>query len=155
MDTQSHALPDAITVKDSLERAVSATFAEMAFIDVNPVDPQPVDSRQITSIDIASPFRGRIIVRLPLEVKKNIVEYVHGVGWDTLNPDQIDDCLLELLNVVGGTFLFNLYGEGMSYKVLFPEMIFDESELTGGAPDVEIYFDAEGTVFSVSFTYEK
>lgn len=139
------------TITDSLNRAVIATFGEMAFMDVLAAEKTSVDSKQITSIDIASPFRAKIIVRLPLTIKKNIVEYIHGQDWDDLKPDQIDDCLLELLNVMGGTFLFNIYGESTPYKVLFPEMIFDESEISAESNVIDLFYDAEGEYFSVSF----
>ena len=154
MNDQSTAIPATEIIVDSLNKAVIDTFGEMAFIDVLSVDEHQVESRQITSIDIASPFRGKIIVRLPFSIKKNIVEFIHGADWDTLKPDQIDDCLLELLNVMGGTFLFNIFGEETSYKVLFPEMIFDESELEKDSDSLDLYYEAEGDYFSVSFVGE-
>ena len=140
--------------KKALSAAVISSFAEMAFIDVAECRETEFEFRQIESIDIAEPFRGKILVKLSFDVKRNIAEYVHGTDWENLRPGKIDDCLLELLNVMGGTFLFNLYGESEKYKILFPEMIFDETELPDLKPQLRLYFNAEEEYFSVELFME-
>ena len=136
-------------IVEDLKKAVISSFCEMAFLDVQTTQPQEINYKQIACIDITMPIRGIIVVKFPLDIKKLIVEYIHGDDWENLKPDQIDDCLLELLNVLGGSFLFHLFGEEEHYKVSFPEMVFDETELESLEDFQEVFFDGEGHIFSI------
>ena len=142
-------------IVEDLKKAVINSFCEMAFLDVQATEPQEIQYKQIACIDITMPIRGIIVVKFKKKKKKLIVEYIHGDDWGNLKPDQIDDCLLELLNVLGGNFLFNLFGEEEHYKVSFPEMVFDETELESLEDFQEVFFDGEGHIFSISVCIEK
>ena len=141
-------------LKQSMDEAVMQTFAEMAFVDVLPADIPKIDHSQIMIIEITRPQRGVMYLLMPRECKQCVVENIHGDSWESLSVDQIDDCLLELLNVLGGNFLSRYYGEAVSYSVSFPQVVFDESEL----PDLESFsyysYDAEGIPFAVALKME-
>ena len=90
--------------------AAQKTFADMAFVDVNPTDPRsdPVNCSHVISIDIRAPSPGRILLFLPQEVKKMVAENIYSRDWDSLQSVEIDDCLLELLNVLAGNMVDDL-----------------------------------------------
>ena len=71
-----------------------------------------------------------------------------------MKPIHIDDCLLEMLNVLAGSFLNSYYGEEVKYSLTFPEILFDDKEIDEGAKSHIFYFDAEGIVFKVSISID-
>ena len=119
-------------IKKAVEDAVIKTFAEMAFIDVVPTEEGDVtiDFGPILSISFSYPVHGGFILYLPNECKKQIVEDVFARDWEELSMSEIDDCLLELLNVLAGNFLHFLCGENIKYNMNFPEVLFDETDIT-------------------------
>lgn len=141
---------DVEKIQTSLDSAVIQSFGDMAFIDVVPVDPREVDHGQIMILEITRPARGEIYLIMSKEGKQQAVENIHGDSWDQLSPAQIDDCLLELLNVLGGNFLSDYYGENVSYSLSFPQVIFDENELPDLNDFIKFTYDAEDVPFSVA-----
>lgn len=139
-------------VKKAVQDAVIKTFAEMAFIDVMPVEkPEtPVNYGPILNISFSYPVHGGFILFLPNECKRRIVEDVFAKDWEELSLSEIDDCLLELLNVLAGNFLHLLCGEDIKYNMNFPEVLFDESDLPPGDSYRDYYFDAEDIPFKTS-----
>jgi CheY-specific phosphatase CheX len=141
-------------IQESLTEAVQQTFGEMAFIDVLPAEAESIEHSQIMVLEITIPVRGFMYLIMPKECKRQVVENIHGDSWDVLNAAQIDDCLLELLNVLGGNFLSSFYGESVKYSLSFPQVIFDESELPNLNKFMLFGYDAEGSNFAVALQLE-
>ncbi len=141
-------------LQNSMNEAVLQTFGEMAFIDALPTGTELVEHHQIMILEITKPERGTIFLLMTTDCKQQVVENIHGDSWDSLPPGKIDDCLLELLNVLGGTFLSFYYGENTNYSLSFPQVMFDDSEM----PDLKNYsilsYDAEGALFSIAVRLE-
>ena len=138
--------------KESIILGVKKTFEEMAFIDVtllkNPEN--NIDFKHILYVDILEPVIGKIALYLPFECKKMIAENVYGKDLTELNTDEIDDCQLEILNVLVGNYLSFLYGGRKKYKIDLPRILFDEGELHWKkSTSHSLYFDAEGVMFKV------
>lgn len=145
---------DSEKIKNSLDTAVIQSFGDMAFIDAVPSEPIEVEHGQIMILELTKPVRGEIYLIMSKEGKQQAVENIHGDSWDQLTPAQIDDCLLELLNVLGGNFLSDYYGENVSYSLSFPQVIFDESELPDLNEFMRFTYDAEGTPFAVAIKFD-
>lgn len=143
-------------VGPAIAQAVEQTFLNMTFIDVMVSDSRDIESgvSQLIVIDITRPARGAMLLRLPLALKRQIVENIHADQWEHLNAREIDDCLLEVLNVLAGNFLLSLFGESTKYNMTFPQIVFDEDEYGEQTDFEEFYFDAEGMVFEVSIRME-
>lgn len=139
-------------IKKATQDAVIKTFAEMAFIDAVPLEKSEGDVNYgpILSISFSYPVHGGFILYLPNECKQQIVEDVFARPWDELSLSEIDDCLLELLNVLAGNFLHILCGEDIKYNMNFPEVLFDESDISPGEDYKTYYFDAEDILFKTS-----
>jgi len=137
--------------KNALLRATQHTLGEMAFIDVIEAEEQrDFETGQLLFIEFYKPVRGRLLLALPLEIEREIVENIHAADWDELSVNEIDDCLLELLNVLGGNFLRELEQKDVKVHLSFPTVLFSLEEI----PDLDSFwtfsFDAEGNPFTTS-----
>lgn len=137
-------------IQQAVKKAVEMTFMNMAFIDVMETESiSEIHYSHIIHITFSQPVAGGMILYLPMECKKSIVENIHGSTWESLSTDEIDDCLLEVLNVLAGNFLNQYCGKTISHNMSFPEILFDETEVPEKADFVEVYFDAEGVGFKI------
>lgn len=139
-------------IDKAIRDSVIKTFAEMAFLDV--ISSDACDDQTypgpLLSISFSYPVHGGMILYLPNECKRRIVEDVFAKNWDDLSVSEIDDCLLELLNVLAGNFLHSLCGEDIKYNMNFPEVLFDESDIQPEESWRTYCFDAEDILFKAA-----
>ena len=67
-----------------------------------------------------------------------------------MHATEIDDCLLEILNVIAGNFMTDLLGRDVKYNISLPAVNYDEEDIENIGSSQEIYFDAEGFVFRIN-----
>jgi hypothetical protein len=77
------------------------------------------------------------------------VENIHATDWQELSVNDIDDCLLEVLNVYAGDFARALFGKETQVKLSFPAVLFSLEELPDSEDFYRVYLDAEGQPFRV------
>ncbi len=141
-----------LSIEKALSAAVSKTFADMAFVDtlfVENGEKENLTFSQVIRIKIFSPRRGEIVLYLPKFCKKLIVENIYGDDWKTLHPTEIDDCLLEILNVLAGNFLTNYFGDSKKHDISLPEILFDKEELSSDK-FYDFTFTADDNLFRIS-----
>ncbi len=137
--------------KQAVLRAAQSTLGEMAFIDVIESEtPHNFEAGQLMFIEFYKPIHGRLLLSMPAEIKQAIVENIHATDWNELSVSEIDDCLLELLNVLGGNFLRELEEGETKVQLSFPSVLFSLEEISDLDSFWKFDFDAEGTPFSVS-----
>jgi hypothetical protein len=113
---------------ESLKNAVIKTFGEMAFIDIAELmqEEPAADYSHILSIDIIKPVSVSIYLCLTDNLKRKIIDNIYSAEIDTpaggADTSQADDCLLEILNVLSGSFLTGYFGKNVDYKLEFPQM---------------------------------
>lgn len=134
--------------RTAVENTVMETFAEMAFLDVMPSDSMnDLGASQGFAVDIAGAERLRCYLDMSIAAKHAVVENIHADEWTELSSEEIDDCLLEILNVLGGSLGRALWGEAVRCKLGFPEVVV---MMPGRLDDVHIFdFDAEGEPLTV------
>ncbi len=139
---------------DIFVNAVTDTFSEMAFVDVAPIAPPEIKPTysHIIHIKFSTPVNGSIALCLPKDTKRMIVENIYGDEWESLNTEQIDDCLLETLNVLAGHYLSERFGSEVKRDLSLPELLFDDNELPDRERFATFWFDAEGDLFSTLIT---
>jgi CheY-specific phosphatase CheX len=144
-------------LKDSLDMAVALTFGDMSFLDVQPAleEEQSAQEGQLLHISFLAPATGGMMLFLPLELKRQIVENIHAKPWDELNNTEIDDCLLELLNVLAGNFLQQMFGSDTKVNLSFPEVLFDRFEVEHVGSYHDFFYNAEGIPLVVSIRLVK
>lgn len=139
--------------KAALLAATKNTLAEMAFLDVVELEERPeFETGQLLFIEFSKPIHGRLLLAFPAEIKQEIVENIHASAWEDLSVNEIDDCLLELLNILGGNFLRELDEDSGKVQLSFPHVLFSLEEISDLQNFREYYFDAEGKPFSVSLS---
>jgi hypothetical protein len=116
--------------RESLTQAVIKTFEEMAFIDVveSPGASGNLKYENGFCIDLLKPISSKIILFLSEGLKKKIVENIFSTDTESLEVNQGDDCILEILNVLAGKFLSAYYGKNIEYKLEFPQVFMDLDE---------------------------
>lgn len=129
--------------------AVRDTFAEMAFIDV--ISEQHHEGRisytGIMGLEFSLPATGHMLFYMSKDSKRHLVENIYGEDWAGLSDLEIDDCLLEILNVLAGEFFKNLYGKEEKIIMSFPRLYFDENDIPGIPGQQKFVFNAEGALF--------
>ncbi len=142
-------------VRRALVKATETTFADMAFIDATEVIDYPgeSDTGQLIHIDLTHPLDGWITLYLSTPLKQRVVENIFGLCWEEIGSGKIDDCLLELLNVLAGSFLKELGVSEEKHSISLPQLLFDDLEIEGHAEFAHYYFDAEGNPFHLSVSY--
>jgi CheY-specific phosphatase CheX len=142
--------------KTALTQAITMAFSDMAFLDAaetgGATDPAPTS--QVVVTGFTSPVRGQIVLYLTLDCKRAIVENVYGREWASLRAAEIDDCLLELGNVVAGGFLEAYCGKGTAHDVSLPGIHFDDSQLELTGDRITATYDAEGKFLNVVLCLE-
>jgi CheY-specific phosphatase CheX len=140
----------AIEIDNALQQTTIDSFSEMAFVDVGPAEPGDIRVSHLLHISFSGPDDGELVLHMPHECKQRIVENIYGEDWSGLNPTEIDDCLLELLNVIAGNFVQAMFGESATCDISLPELLFDESGLHGKEFE-DCYLDAEGDLMKISY----
>ncbi len=141
----------------SIASAVEKTFSDMAFVDAVAVSDfsEELEFSHIIHISLFEPEEGEIALFLPSECKKLIVENIYGKDWGTLHATEIDDCLLEILNVLAGNFLNEYCGKEVKHNISLPELLFDDDKISGSNGFADFYFNAEDIPFKVSIYFKK
>ncbi len=140
-------------IEKSIIQAVEKTFLDMLFIDIAKIFDMDknADFSSVLSISFINPVKGEMVLSLPFETKKMILENIHGVNWESLTPQAIDDCLLEVLNVLGGNFLNYFSGDNKKHNMSFPKIITDKNkELPEDEETIRCFFNGENVPFCVT-----
>ena len=143
-------------ITKAIIKTIETIFSDMVFIDTLHIDSKPENFKytQILYIDILSPQSGYIIAYLPLELRKTIVETIHSTDWENMHASEIDDCLLEILNVIAGNFMTELLGRDVKYNISFPAVNYDEEDIENLEKSQEVFFNAEGSVFRINILFK-
>jgi len=131
-----------------LMEILSSTFADMAFIDVEPSRPAGEEGASAqggfvppirAAIDVLRPISCRLEIECPVELKQRIDETL----FQGESEGGQEDSLLEILNVAAGVFLTAYFGAGADIKLELPQYLYfsDGSE---GEILAEARGDAEG-----------
>jgi CheY-specific phosphatase CheX len=142
-------------IQKAMVKTIESVFSDMIFIDTMHVvePPEQFEYTQILLIDIVSPKTGYVVAYLPLELRKTIVETIHASDWDDMHASKIDDCLLEILNVIAGNFMTELLGRNVKYNISFPTVNYDEEDIDDIELSQKFYFDAEGSIFRINILF--
>lgn len=139
-------------IKKCLIPAVLQTFEEMAFIQVveDTSKTDKIAFQNCFKIDILEPFEASMVLFFTDSLKQMAGQNIYSSENSSLQENQLDDCFLEILNVLTGNFL-NRYCEGKSYKVDLPEMILELSEVHKKKDSLDLIFNAENIYFKISY----
>jgi hypothetical protein len=146
-------------VKDALDEAVITSFADMAFMDavVEPDRLSEADSAptgQLIHISFGHPLFGFLTLYLGVGTKQRLIENVYGQGWDELSGSEVDDCLMELANIVAGNFLLERGEEEYRHAVSLPQVLYDEADLPHADQPLARYYRVDDELIRVVVAVE-
>jgi len=113
---------------NALDTALISTLENMAFLDTSITDGPLMDHSNVFAVDYFTPYVGSLYFILNLDSKQQLVENILGDDWDNIDDINKDDCLLELLNVLAGSFMSNFLENNAKYKMSVPNILFSENE---------------------------
>lgn len=137
-----------------LSECVSSVFADMAFIDVQEIfDPPPKEEKssneKCVAIDVLAPISCRIELRINQVLRDRIVENLFGYSSDAEQKKNGEDAILEMLNIIAGSFLSAYFGTGMEIQLELPQYLYFDDE-SPGQTVARIFARAEGEPLSVT-----
>jgi len=139
-----------------LSESVSATLAEMAFVDAIAL-PQgaasPGSGGPVATIDVLAPLSLRIELGFSDALRARIVSTLFA--GEAAPGGAAGDAILEILNVIAGSFLSLYFGPGTPVSLSLPRYL---RGAEAGEPVASVEFDAEGerasaSVLSVRYRY--
>jgi CheY-specific phosphatase CheX len=137
-------------LEDAVMTATKKTFEEMVFVDVREKEPDvSIQHSRILYISYGEPESGEIVLFLTHGCVQMIAENIYGKEWETMNTNDIYDCLLELLNVLAGNFMRMFYEQLNHQSTSFPKVVMNISEVKNIEKYHTFCFDAEGEPFKV------
>ena len=139
----------------ALAEAVGSTFADLAFMDAEPESSHPGEPSpgQVIGIEFLQPLGGYLMLHLSAATKQLIIGNIHGVDWESLSGSEVDDCLMELVNIMAGNFLVLVGGGDSRHSLSLPQVLYDESDLITGDESDDHYFSVNGETTRVSLKY--
>lgn len=137
-----------------LADCVSSVFADMAFIDVQETPEEPEESatkedERCVAIDVLAPLSCRIELRINKSLRDKIVENLFGEAPDSVQKKNGEDSLLEMLNIIAGTFLSAYFGAGTEIQLELPQYLYFEDQ-SQGQQVAKVYMTAEGEPLSIA-----
>ena len=134
-----------LLVRRAIVRAAARTFADMTFVDVMECS-EPRDHAQFDCALRAAfrePEAGEITLYLSSACAALVMENLYCRDPDAIGPPNTQDCTMELLNILVGRFLSEMYGDDLGHAVCIPRMILEESPAPAWN-SVDVFLDAEG-----------
>ena len=143
---------DAEHAERILAECVISVFADMAFIDVersenntknasDTYNANPDSAR--AAIDVLAPLTCRIELKINTPLRDRITKTLFGDIAESEIKKTAEDPLLEMLNIIAGTFLSGYFGSGTDIQLELPRYLYSD-EQSSGQEIAAIRMDAEG-----------
>ena len=160
--------------------SITSVFADMAFIDVErkseegsltgPTNSSPpertflratsdpsFDNERHAAIYVLSPLSCRIELKINKPLRDRVIETLFGDSMDQEQKKAAEDPLLEMLNIIAGSFLSSYFGSGTNIQLELPRYLYF-GEVSPGQSVSSILLDAEGepleaVISSVRYRY--
>jgi hypothetical protein len=146
-----------------LARSIAAAFGDMAFIDAQTVSVDSGDDGMIRSgtpvpegqrcavIEALMPLSCRIEFVTETALRDRIIDTLFGDRDEAVQKKLADDSLLEMLNVVAGSFLSDYFGGDAQIQLELPRLLY-LAEAPVGQTVARVVMDAEGTPLTARIT---
>lgn len=144
-DNNKEQLPDEILLD-----VVRYTVREVGFIDIRNCEEIHDRDESICSLQkLISPISGKIYLDIPIGLVKRISTNLFGDEVDTSNRESLNDCVVELLNVVTGRFMQRLVSDQV-FDVSLPGIV-HSSEYSKNEYHTKWFETSDKNHFAVSY----
>ncbi len=124
--------------------SIANVFANLSFLTPEPEKKvSGKENMELFSIDFSKERKGKLYMKISGE----LLSYIHNTISD--EPEGFDETGKELLNIVCGNFLSDVFTDKKSFKLFPPQKV--ESVKEAKEPDMktEVYFDMGNAEFFV------
>ena len=144
---------DSDRARAELGKAVVDAMADMAFLDAVPRAAESDGPSQAWGFHSAIDVLRPVSCRIELQSQEELIERITDILFEEPAQEgpEREDSILEMLNVVAGSFLTAYFGHGTEIKLELPKYVFF-SDGEEGESIAAIDFDAEGSPFRVSLS---
>jgi len=137
-------------ISDTIENVICSALEEAAFVFVEVAETPPPFSGQVVegTVEFQGPKSGSLVFSATAQFGQDLAANFLGVDAD--DPDAAHgklDALGEILNIVSGAFLSELFGAESDYKMSCPKLV----EMTDEAHETHM----DGAQTLVSFVTEE
>lgn len=124
--------------------SVANVFANLSFLTPEP-EKKIIDNEnmELFSIDFSKERRGKIYMK----ISKELLNYIHNTISD--EPEGIDETGKELLNIVCGNALSDVFTDKKSFKLFPPKKTEEFNEIKQPDMKTELYFEQGNAEFLV------
>lgn len=138
---------------ETMHAAVSATFENMAFMEVLTRDESSaLQDVMWTSILVHNPTQGELSLVIPKELLVRITETLLGSTPEEVSEQNLKDILAEILNTIAGRFLSEIIPEDQTFRLGLPVNEQDEYSNTDSSAitwhftidDIPFFLNASG-----------
>ncbi len=136
-------------VVTALTRSVTMAMEEMAFLGVKRIEGGGIESEPAYFVNLQSPVKGALILSIPQDGKGKLAGNVYGKARSDISGAEIDDCILELVNVITAQFMIRLDFKKIQYILGVPKLIFRQGDLYSYPYSYDYSFEAEGIPFQI------
>jgi len=136
-----------------LGKAVIDAMADMAFLDAEPRTPGGAEPSHAWGFHSAIDVLRPVSCRIELQSQEELLERITDILFEEPAQEgpEREDAILEMLNVVAGSFLTAYFGRGTDIKLELPRCMFSSGGDEGDSI-ARIDFDAEGSPLRVSLS---
>ncbi len=134
----------------ALQRAVSETLENMAFMEATPLpaaEAAEIEDGLAAGLLIHDPVQGEMRLRLPRRLLREIAAAVHALPEEAVSESEAVDVLAEILNTFTGSFLGEIIPDRI-FSLGLPETGPSIAQVME-VPDAEWSFQTAGQTFVI------
>lgn len=135
-----------------LAQCVTDVFAQTAFIDVQGRDGgSPIEDARCAAINVLSPLSCSVRISFSQATLDRIADSLYGdeAKGKPGAKKNAEDSMLEILNIVSGSFLSSYFGAGTEFLLELPQYQYGD-DASPGEQVTRLRMDAEGEPIEVS-----
>jgi len=135
-----------------LARCVTDVFAQTAFIDVQDrKSAAPTGATRCATINVLSPLSCSVRLSFAQSTLDRIAESLYGedAKGKPGAKKNAEDSMLEILNIISGSFLSNYFGSGTDFLLELPQYQYGD-DASPGEQVTRLRMDAEGEPIEIS-----
>jgi CheY-specific phosphatase CheX len=112
-------------MKQSIETASAKVLEDWSMMLVEPFEGNidalcGADDLLVTSVNFRGPFSGEFSIACKNDFALEILDNL--IGESDPSEEEVKDCLLELINVLGGNLLTECYGADLVFDLINPKV---------------------------------
>lgn len=138
-----------------LQQAVSDTFENMAFQELEPIPVNPLPlpvlrSFRQGSMTVYSPLQGTLVITISPTMLRSVTAGVYGMDPEEIDSGMEADALAEMLNTMAGAWMRSVTDAEQQYELGLPDTS-DADYVDSKSAQMHCVFSSDGDFIEVAF----